>query len=360
MSSKLRPLYDKLYMAIDVWLVGHNANRDGKKRAKKIQKKTNFSKDFREKVVPYWKKFGVKPKKFWYRIYWGKDEPADPRYIPNDIWFRRIIPHYNHLLFAQALQDKCLHNLLLPGVRRPETVVKNISGLFYDDALHLMDEEEAIRRCMACERYIVKPSVGSGEGADVNFYNGSCLSEEETKQMFARYKNRNFIVQEPVRQHKVLADIYDKSLNTIRVVTFVHKGEVHVLSAIIRMGAGGCEVDNLSKGGYACRIKEDGSLESYAFDRNVNWIEKHPSGAVFAEIKIPRFDHFLEVVKTAAKKTPHFAILGWDFAIDEEGEPVFIEYNVIPGQSFQMGSGPTFGEMTDEVLDEVFGKNKKR
>ncbi|MBQ1947247.1 MAG: hexapeptide transferase [Clostridia bacterium] len=355
MSSKLRPLYDKLYTTIDVKLVALQANRDGKKRAKKIPMKEGFDRDFRKKVVPYWKKFGVRPKKHWFRIYCEKRESVDPRFIPDDIWFSRVVPHYNHILFSQALQDKCLHQWFVPDVRRPETVVKNISGLFYDDMLNLIDEEEAIRRCMACERYIVKPSVGSGRGADIHFYNGSSLSEQETKQMFAKYKNKNFIVQKPVRQHKVLSDIYDKSLNTIRVVTFVHKGEAHVLSVIVRMGAGGSEIDNFSKGGYACKVHMDGNLDTYAVDRKANWVTKHPGGAVFAEIKLPRFDHFIEVVKTAAKKVPHFSILGWDFAIDEDGEPVFIEYNVIPDQN-QKTWGPTFGDMTDEILEEVFKK----
>ena len=54
---------------------------------------------------------------------------------------------------------------------------------------------------------------------------------------------------------------------------------------------------------------------------------------------------------------PLVRIVGWDIAVDEEGDPVFIEFNCNPGQN-QMTYGPTFGDYTDEVLEEVFGVNK--
>ena len=36
-------------------------------------------------------------------------------------------------------------------------------------------------------------------------------------------------------------------------------------------------------------------------------------------------------------------------------EPVFIEYNVCPGSN-QITCGPTFGDLTERVLEEVFVK----
>ena len=55
------------------------------------------------------------------------------------------------------------------------------------------------------------------------------------------------------------------------------------------------------------------------------------------------------------KRIPHLNIIGWDFAIGVSGDPVFIELNVYPGQN-QNGSGPTFGNLTEEVLEDVFIK----
>lgn len=355
MSSKFRPLYDKLYMGIDVWLLGYNANKDAKKRARKIPKNPNLDEEYKGKVTKYWKKYGIKPNKNWYRIYSEKDEYINPHYIPDDIWYKKIIPHFNTLIFAQAFQDKCLHNILVPGVKRPVTVIKNIAGIFYDDELNLLTEEEAIKRCMNSNRMIVKPSVGSGKGNGINFYNGFELTSETTREMFKLYGNKNFVVQEKMSQHKDMAAIYSGSLNTIRIVTFLFNNEVRILSAIVRIGSGGSEIDNVSQGGYACKVNVDGRLDKLAVNRKAQWVDRHPDGTVFADVTVPCFDKLIETVKLAASKISHFRILGWDFAIDEQGEPVFIEYNVIPGQN-QKTWGPTFGDITDDVLNDVFSK----
>ena len=357
MSSKLRPLYDKLYMGIDTRLLALQANKDGRVRAKKLPKNPALDKEYRSVVLPYWKSFGIKPKKFWYRIYCDRAEHISPEYIPDDLWFNKIIPHFNTLLFAQALQDKGQHNILVPGVKRPATVVKNVAGVFYDDNSQLLTEAEAIDCCLRANRFLVKPSVGSGKGNNIRFYNGSDLTAEQVRKLFSDYGNRNFIVQEKMNQHPDMAAIYAHSLNTIRIVTFLYRNEVHILSMIVRIGSGGSEIDNVSQGGYACKVNPDGRLDPLAVNRKGEWVDTHPDGAVFAQVTIPCFDKLMHTVKEAASKIAHFKLLGWDFAIDEEGDPVFIEYNVIPGQN-QKTWGPTFGPMTQDVLREVFPKSK--
>ncbi len=357
MSSKLRPLYDRIYMGIDTCLLAFEANNDGRARAKKLKKNPSLDKEYRSVVLPYWKAFGIKPKKHWFRIYCDRAEHIAPEYIPDDIWFHKIIPHFNTLLFAQALQDKNQHGLLVPGVKRPKTIVKNIAGVFYDDDYTLLTEDEAVSRCLNAGRFLVKPAVGSGKGHDIRFYNGSDLDAAAVKALFAKYGNRNFMIQEKMKQHKEMARLHEKSLNTIRIVTFLYKNEVHILSMILRVGSGGSEIDNVSQGGYACKVNMDGSLDPLAVNRRGQWVDRHSDGTVFAEVKIPCFDKLIHTVKDAAAKIAHFKILGWDFAIDEEGDPVFIEYNVIPGQN-QKTWGPTFGSMSKEVLNDVFIQSK--
>ena len=45
-------------------------------------------------------------------------------------------------------------------------------------------------------------------------------------------------------------------------------------------------------------------------------------------------------------------------SVDTQGDPVLIEYNTCPGQN-QISCGPTFGELTDRVLDEFFNKRTR-
>lgn len=357
MKRTLRVIYDNIYVGIDTWLLAFNANRDGRSRAKKLPPNPVLNQEYRSVVLPYWKPFGVKPKKHWYRINCDRAAHISPEYIPDDIWFHKIIPHFNTLLFAQALQDKGQHNLLLPGLKRPRTVVKNIAGVYYDED-NLLTEDEAIARCLAVGRFVIKPSVGSGKGSDVRFFNGSEMTPKEVRQLFLQYNGRNFIVQEKVKQHKCISAIYPNSLNTLRILTFLYKNEVHILSVNLRIGSGDSEIDNISQGGFACQVNMDGRLSPLAVTRMGLWVDKHPSGTVFADVVIPGFDKLIKTVKEAAFKISHFKIIGWDFAIDEEGDPIFIEYNAIPGQINQKTGGPTFGAMTHEVLSEVFLKRE--
>ena len=358
MPSKLRPLYDKLYTGVDTRLLAYHVNRDAKKTAAKMKKDPAFDRDFRKIVLPYWKEFGLRPKKYWFRIYCEHSGVVDPRYIPDDIWFNRIIPYYNNILFSQALQDKCLHNLFLPFLKRPETIVKNINGSFYDDDINLLSESAAISRVLSAGRFLVKPSVGSGKGMDIRFFTGTELSEVDVRNIFRQY-NHNFIIQKKLVQHKDMAAIHPNSLNTLRMITFVHNGKAQILTKTMRIGSGPSELDNYSQGGFICKICDDGRLDKLALSVNYGWTDTHPSGMKFADVWIPNFSLLEETVKKAALKNPHFRVLGWDFAIDEVGDPVLIEYNVLPYQN-QKTFGPTFGDETKEILSEIFKTKETR
>ena len=82
-------------------------------------------------------------------------------------------------------------------------------------------------------------------------------------------------------------------------------------------------------------------------------MEENSAGVKFAEIKVPCFDKVIDTVKNAHKRLAHFKLIGWDFSVDTCGDPVLIEYNTCPGAN-QISCGPTFGDITDRVLDEFF------
>lgn len=199
---------------------------------------------------------------------------------------------------------------------------------------------------------MVKPAIYSGEGVDIFFYDADQNKEVNFGRLMEAY-DENYIVQEVVKQHNILASIHPASLNTIRVISFLFQGEVHISSAILRMGVGGSRLDNVSTGGLACPVRLDGKLAKEAMNQHSEWQTHHPSGTVFSEIQVPSYDKVLTAIQKAHKDVPHFRIIGWDFSIDESGEPVFIEYNGAPGMN-QVSCGPIFGELTEQVLDTIF------
>lgn len=354
-----RKFFDDLYVNSELKVVAHRSNKYIHNGASSVPTTAEMKQVFNSKIKPYWAKYGIKvsidPQKFYS---FGDISKFDCRYIPNNIWVTKIVPYYNSLLYAPGFQDKCLHNLFFAGMKRPETLVKNVAGVFYDDQLNLMTREQAKEILKNSDRFIVKPSVGSSQGRGIAFYNGNEMNDTELDEMFASHNNRNFVIQKLLKQHPGMAKLHEKSVNTVRVISFLHNDEVHILSTVVRIGGGDSEVDNVARGGYQCDILPDGHLSPLAYTKKGGkriFVTEDDKGMVFGEQVIPSFDKIIESVKREASRMGHYKLIGWDIAVDAEGDPVFIEYNCNPGQN-QMTSGPTFGDLTDEVLDEVFGK----
>ena len=158
--------------------------------------------------------------------------------------------------------------------------------------------------------------------------------------------------------------MHPQSLNTVRIYTLMLEDGVHVLSASLRMGANDSRVDNVTaSAGIIAGIKADGKLMEQAyFDMSSGkTTDRHPGGMLLSEITVPSFDKMIETVKRAAQYACNFRLIGWDLSVDEGGDVVLIEANMFTGEMhpIQFLHGPFFGDLTERVLDEVFGgKNK--
>ena len=305
-----------------------------------------------QEVVDFWKPYGVRPKRYWYQLFSDGRGKFDPRYIPDTMWFSRIIPYFNNYLLGQAYADKCAYDLLFPHLLRPRTIVKNSCGRYYGGSQNTISREEAIELCLREKSFIVKRAMSSSGGMSIKVFDEGEISRDTVEKIFSDY-GMNFVIQELVRQHADLAALNPSSLNTLRVMTLYFQGEVHVLSAQLRIGGNGARVDNYSSGGFACNVNEDGRLSERAVSKAQGWATVHPNGYAFSDVVVPCFGKVIETIKREHARLSHLNLIGWDFAVSESGEPVFIEINMVPGQN-QNGSGPTFGDLTEEVLKDVF------
>ncbi len=309
---------------------------------------------FRSQVLPFWRRYGIKPNKMWYDLYCYKDGAYDPRYIPEELYWQRIYPAMNNPGFRQAYTDKCFYHQLFPHLKQPRTILRNSNRCFYDGSGKMINLTCAKSILKSEKRFVIKPAIHSGEGADIYFYDQKTNHKSDIPFLMRAY-GFNYIVQEVASQHKVLASIHPKSLNTIRVISFLFQGKVHISSAILRMGVNGSRLDNISAGGLACPIQPNGRLEAKAMNAQSQWMTRHPGGTVFSEIKIPSYEKVLTAIRRTHPHIPHFRIIGWDFSIDEDGDPLFIEYNGAPGMN-QVSCGPLFGDLTETVLNTIFLK----
>lgn len=340
------------YFRCKSWVI--ESRLGAKKRLKKIGGGLKISsREYQAQIKPFWSKYGCHPSKYWFALYCAPGGKLDPLYIPDDIYYGKIIPYFNRLNFRRPYVDKGFYDVLFPELKQPPLVIKNMGGYYYNSSFQMISREEAENLLGQCGSFVIKPSIDSGSGRAIFFYN-STMGTSVISEKLSEY-GKDFVVQEVVRQHPVLAAIHEDSLNTVRIISFLFKGEVYILSSILRMGAGGSRLDNVSAGGFACPVYSDGQLYDKAVNRKSEWVTKHSAGTVFAEVKIPFYDRLIATLKNAHKKLPYFGIIGWDFSISPEGEPIMIEFNVVPGMN-QISCGPTFGEITDEVLSTVFLK----
>lgn len=351
--KKLGVLIDHVYIKARYFRKVMTLRREAHQRLKALHGGyRGTQKEFDEVVVSYWKKYGVKPKKYWYQMFCDGKGKFDPRYIPDTMWHRNFYRYYNNLIAGRAYADKGAYDILFPHLNKPRMIVKNSGGRFYGDHQNLITEEEAVRLCCAEKSFIIKFSTFSSGGRNIQVFREGEVNEQLVRKLFREFKF-NFVIQALVEQHEDLAKLHRESLNTLRVMSFFFKGEVHILSVQLRIGNGDARVDNYSSGGFSCNVNPDGRLSERAESKKQAWAYELPGGMKFPEIVVPSLNKVVEIVKREHARLPQLNIIGWDFAIGKDGEPVFIELNVTP-ETNQNGSGPTFGDLTEEVLRDVF------
>ena len=143
-------------------------------------------------------------------------------------------------------------------------------------------------------------------------------------------------------------------------MTLLFNDEVHLLSSVLRMGSNAARVDNFTNGGIASGIKPNGQLRNVAYDVCANRYERHPLGTAFESVVIPNYSQCVDIVKVLARRFSMVSrIISWDFAIDETGQPLIVEFNLTHGgmDVHQLCNAPLFGDLTQDVLKEVFANS---
>ena len=170
-------------------------------------------------------------------------------------------------------------------------------------------------------KIIAKPIDGvGGEGIKI--------IDATDKNIYEEYNN--YLLEEVITQNKKLAELYDGSVNSIRMFTFFDGKKSYLLQAILKLGNGGF-VDNFSSGGMYCFLNEKGVVITPAIDKDDNIFGIHPtSKKQILNFQVPQFEEAKMLVLEAAKEIPQIKYIGWDVAISDKG-PCIIEGNSYPG-----------------------------
>lgn len=281
-----------------------------------------------------------------------------PEIVPEMLFRTRIELDMNNQSFKNAWADKSYFSFHFPKELFPLTIVSNVNGIFYDDNYNVINREEALKKISEYEEYVVKPSLDSGLGKGVGKY----TKAQNVEEVLNTYRE-NYIVQEVFKQHNMLSEFNPSSVNVIRYISLFINGRVIPVMAALRCGAEGSFNDNdITKDGLGMiviGIDENGILKDRAYHSCGKALTKCPNGVDFCGKAIPGFDKIKDIIIDLHSKLGYFGFMGWDFVIDEQGEPRIMEYNIKgPGVLYyQYVNGPLFGEYTKEVIDWL--KNNK-
>ena len=244
----------------------------------------------------------------------------------------------HHPAYASILRNKlffalCTEDNQLPI---PALLGYNLGTTFNDrnSTVNIGREElfqffENIFSTHKCDKIIVKSLTD--QGGDNVFLLSYHNLKSKLKEIGGLILKSDTIFQEYVDQHTEISTIYQHSVNTLRLDSYMDKeGVIHIVSAYMRFGAGGSYLDNSSSGGFFVGVDlEEGRLHQKGLQfmkYGGGYISKHPdTGFIFENFKIPYFEESKKLVKKAVSCIPD-RLIGWDIAITQYG-PVIIEAN---------------------------------
>ena len=226
------------------------------------------------------------------------------------------------------LDDKIVFTSLFEKyVNVPKILIYILDNIYYDGKI-LKDED--IINVLSNKKTILKPiNDGGGHGVhliELNEKNSYIDYEKvDEKDIIQFIKNsKNCIVTEYVKQAKYSENIFDKTVNTIRIITIRNPktGKVSIPCAVHRFGNANTKgVDNVSSGGYVTEINIDnGKLGLTKKLSDLKPIEVHPnSKAKIKDVIIPNWKKIIADIIDVANKFPYLKFIAWDVVVTEKG-----------------------------------------
>lgn len=300
----------------------------------------------KNELIEWYEKYGEVNK--FYNIY-GMDRCCSE---PNDSWldrglFRkerhninsRWIPKGSSFSYDYTLymRDKLAFEYFMKGIFGNGKEYCRSEGILINKQLCINDHEKGFI-CVSyedfCETFhgrkmIFKQSFGcSGDGIRIVEIRKDEIIENgisNIPQLFFKSisdKRVTWLIQDYILQHKVLMELNQTSVNTMRVVTFNTGVEVIVARNVLRFGKEGSFVDNADKGGFVTGVSMSGQLYQDYFDFSSFSRLSSP----YKNIVLPYYKEAIEIVKKAHALIPELFSIGWDVAFGTDG-PVIIEGN---------------------------------
>lgn len=307
--------------------------------------------------------YGKRISNKWHRLYQSFTGTFNKNYFPEILFSTKLEPILCPKKICDVLEDKSLVEILygsVPELRVPKTIIVNCSGIFYDGNRNIISRDMAafiVELWHHKNNFVIKPTLDSLAGKNVNICRLEADYDKEKIMKLFEYYKKNFIIQEYIINSDELRALNPKSLNTIRIMTYILDEKLYHPSLIIRIGKGSNEVDNVGAGGLFIGVSDDGYLKKEAFSKLGERYTNHPDSKIkFEKYYIPNIEKIINCAYACHRKTPHVKFISWDFSLDNNRTPVLIEANMLGHAAWvsQSASGESlFGTNTERMLELI-------
>lgn len=288
-------------------------------------------------------------------------ETENLRYFIADAPYRtRILPmlnpenHMNARISDGIFSDKNYHGVFMDGVRFPRTILHCVRGEFFDEEFRHIGRDSALAVLSAYDKLVFKQTTDTRHGEGVR------LAERGEFGTLIGSFAEDYLVQELVLQHEALAYYNPGSVNIVRITSVCWRGHVYILGGILRVGAPGAFCDHESRDGKSyltIPLSESGKILTRVCDID-NYRVYDTAHGVPIRGEIPRYAEMKELAAREHIRYPRYALIGWDFTVDSDGDIICMEFNTkYPGMNgTQSALGPVFAQKTADgntLFDEL-------
>lgn len=259
----------------------------------------------------------------------------------------------NKIKFSKLIKDY---------INVPEIYFIKEKGKYYFSDYKETELKECIKMIKEQKSVFLKPiSKGKGIGVKKVEYKEKVfyinLKPISNKKLYKILQSEdNYFFSQTINQADYLNDIYDKTSNTIRIITVREKKEIKVLYAVQRFGdKNTIPVDNGSMGGLVSKIDlETGKLSEARSIKNKNIYKKHPDSRKKIKNRIiPDFNNIKDVVINLMDKIPDVDFIAWDLLMTNNDIYV-LEANSSSGVNIIQ----VFGGQRNNVLGNYYRSKK--
>lgn len=278
-------------------------------------------------------------------------------YLSEFDWYRS---RYINEPFDFILNNKiAAAEVLKQYVRVPASYMIKNKGFLSSFDSEAMEYGAAVDLLKEKEKLFIKPyGAGKGNGVNILIYDKGKIFVDKKEYSEAEFiaflkKRDDWFLCESMKQHQYSDDIYDKTVNTIRLITLrdIETNQFKIFFAVQRVGTfATIPVDNGSRGGLVAKIDLDtGMLSEGRCLHNREVYKVHPdSQAPIEGVCIPNWERIKEEIIHLANKMPYMHFIAWDILILEDGSICIIEANTSSGVNIiQLWGGQRYGELGD-------------